>query len=175
MTPAVSRGTAMFRLPQTHRAAQGIGERHRCSPVDVQLNVRNTGWMSLSHMPARWVVLCKAQRVTTEPVPPHTGGANTGLSGRADLGSTRVAQASPSPAEPRTVLGPRVDQDGIFCLPHWVALNMGGLPTHLQAGDTSQVHHKDSGIPSPQARESPSHSLEHLSLTDHKDLDSESC
>lgn len=55
------------------------------------------------------------------------------------LGSTIVPVASPSSAEPQTVLGPRVDQDGIFCLPHWVALNMRGLPTHPQAKVTNWV------------------------------------
>lgn len=40
--------------------------------------------------------------------------------------------ASPSSTEPWKILGPRVGQDGIFCLPHWIALNLGYLPTLRQ-------------------------------------------
>lgn len=44
----------------------------------------------------------------------------------AELGSVLHLQ------NPGLSWGPRVDQDGIFCLPHWIALNLGCLPTLRQ-------------------------------------------
>lgn len=46
-----SRGTATFRASTNPQLRNS--ERHRHSPVDVQLYARKAGWMLLPHLPAR--------------------------------------------------------------------------------------------------------------------------
>lgn len=123
------------------------------------------GWMSLPHLPAPWVIL------TQETVYHSRACAYTG---------TRVewlSLASLSSAEFWTGLG----WNRWNLLPTSLGCTEHGTPTHPPSGRRRQPgppqrlrsHHLE-------ARGSPTHSQEHLSLkdvivTNHKDLDSKSC
>lgn len=132
--------------PQTQRAPPRNSEKGTDSPVDVQLNAKIMGMNVIA--PSACSLGCPCARHSVSQHSLHTiRGARVEWKGRSRI--YQCSRDSPSSAEPWTVLGPRVDQDGIFCLPHWVALNMGCLPTHPQAEDASQVLHEETGISSP--------------------------